>query len=155
MKGGTVEEQIELLNRGVPWEIRRFCDAQIVPITSASRSLKRLEEREIIACFADGVGHNRRVRSIKLTAASRRVAVSADFDEYVLSTLRDLNLEKLDPITREDVARALKRHEDTGSLWGGQIRALSVLAIGTTDNVARGSTDDRYSDQIHDNDEVC
>lgn len=71
---GLPEEKITLLNRGVPWLINAFCAAEDFLPASASRTLGRLEDREVIACFAEGTGRNRRVTHIKLSAEARRVA---------------------------------------------------------------------------------
>ena len=71
---GNPEERLELLNMGIPWHIHDFAAWAGVHTSAASRTLRQLEELELLACWATGQGRNRRVQHIKLSGAARRAA---------------------------------------------------------------------------------
>ncbi len=83
------EIQVEIKNRGIPWNPSEFLEAWWMPwiwhaeakptgpsAPALSRALHRLEDRELITAQAEGRGRNRRITHLKFSAPARGVAVN-------------------------------------------------------------------------------
>ena len=77
-------------NRGIPWDLASAAAELGVLHQSASRTLRRLEERRLVACWADGEGTGRKISHIKLSATAVAVATfQRDYGKSVAQVVRD------------------------------------------------------------------
>lgn len=74
LRTGTPEEQRELENEGIAWNLSQFAEATAATSSSTSRALGLLEGRRLVCCWAKGTGNNRRVLRVKLSAQAVEVA---------------------------------------------------------------------------------
>lgn len=71
---GTPDEQVQVHNNGVVWNVQQMSELIGALPASTSRALGVLEDRGLICCWAKGTGNNRRVQYVKLSAQAIEVA---------------------------------------------------------------------------------
>jgi hypothetical protein len=95
MERGNPEEQLEVRNKGIPWDASKAAEKLGVLTASATRTLTGLEGREIICCWATGEGRGRRISHVKLSAQAIQVAAfQADFGMSQAQWKRRLSLNR-------------------------------------------------------------
>ena len=68
------ESRLTTQNQGIPWDLTKAATGIGSAPQSASRTLRRLEERRLVACWATGEGTGRKIFHIKLSAPAVTVA---------------------------------------------------------------------------------